>query len=85
MNYIIRAINLVVLLFTILIILKVFLSYFMDPYHPVRLWIDRIVNPLLRPIQKLIPPIGGLDISPIILLVIIQLLGGLLKSILAFL
>jgi len=82
-NYIIRAINLIVLLFTILIILKVFLSYFIDPYHPVRLWIDRIVNPMLRPIQRLIPPIGGLDISPIILLIIVQLIGGLLKSILA--
>jgi YggT family protein len=82
-NYIIRAINLIVLLFTILIILKVFLSYFIDPYHPVRVWIDRIVNPMLRPIQRLIPPIGGLDISPIILLIIIQIIGGLLKSILA--
>ncbi|MGB0908287.1 MAG: YggT family protein [Maricaulaceae bacterium] len=30
--------------------------------------VNRIVNPLLRPIQKIIPSFGGLDFSPIILL-----------------
>ncbi|NJD59165.1 MAG: YggT family protein [Anaerolineales bacterium] len=78
MIYLIRAINLIVLLLTALIIVKVFLSYFMDPYHPVRSFVDRIVNPLLRPLQRMIPPIGGLDISPIVLLIIIQVLGNIL-------
>jgi YggT family protein len=83
MVYLIRAINFFFLLLTFLIIIKVFLSYFMDPYHPVRLWFDRVINPMLRPIQRIIPPIGGLDISPIVLILVIQLLGRLLTSLLS--
>jgi YggT family protein len=83
MVYLINVINFFVSLITFLIIIKVFLSYFMDPYHPVRLWFDRVINPMLRPIQKIIPPIGGLDISPIILILVVQLLGRLLTSLLS--
>lgn len=36
--------------------------------------LERVVDPLLAPIRRFIPPIGGLDISPIIFLL---LLGGL--------
>ena len=36
--------------------------------------LERIVDPLLAPVRRFIPPIGGLDISPIIFLL---LLGGL--------
>jgi YggT family protein len=62
----------------ILIIAKVFLSYFMNPYHPVRKFIDRIVNPVLAPIQKIVPLVGNIDFSPIILLLLIQLVEYLL-------
>ncbi len=78
---IIKAINFLVLIFTLLIILKVLLAYFVAPYQPVRMFIDRIVDPLLRPIQRIIPPLGGLDISPLVLLIIVQILGRLIISI----
>ena len=76
-------VNFIVLVISLLVIGKILLSYFVAPYQPVRLFIDRIVDPLLRPIQRIIPPIGGLDISPIILLIIVQLLGRIVVSILA--
>jgi YggT family protein len=66
-----------------MIIAKVVLSYFMDPYQPVRLFIDRIVDPMLRPIQRIIPPVGGLDLSPLVLLVIVEILGRLIVSMLS--
>jgi YggT family protein len=78
-----RIVNLLVQLITLLVIIKVFLSYFMAPYHPVRLFIDRIVEPMLRPIRRIIPPIGMMDISPLILIVLIQIVGRLIISILA--
>ena len=34
--------------------------------------LDAITRPILRPVQQIIPPIGGVDISPIIVLLIIQ-------------
>ena len=35
-------------------------------------FLDAVTRPLLRPVQRLIPPLGGVDISPIIVLLIIQ-------------
>jgi YggT family protein len=82
-GYIFMVINIIVYAITILVIAKVFLSYFMDPYHPVRLWIDRLVEPMLRPLRRVIPPIGMLDISPIILIFLVQILGRIIISILS--
>ena len=80
--YIANIINYIVQLITIVVIIKVFLSYFMSPYHPVRMTIDRIVNPMLNPIQRIIPPIGMLDLSPIILIVLVQILGRVIINLL---
>jgi len=82
MVYVIRIINILVELITILVIVKVFLSYFMSPYHPVRLWIDRIVEPMLIPIRRIIPMIGMIDISPLILIILVQILGRIIITLL---
>ena len=33
--------------------------------------LDRVTGPILRPFQRIIPPLGGVDISPIVVLLII--------------
>ncbi len=48
-----------------LVIISVILSYFMDPFHPLRRGIDNIVEPMLNPIRRVVPPMGGFDFSPI--------------------
>ena len=35
-------------------------------------FLDAVTRPILRPVQRIIPPIGGVDISPIIVLLVIQ-------------
>jgi YggT family protein len=35
---------------------------------------DALAKPLLRPVQKAIPPIGGVDITPVFVLIFLQLL-----------
>jgi YggT family protein len=40
-------------------------------YEVVRI-LDAITRPVLRPFQRIIPPLGGVDISPIIVILIIQ-------------
>lgn len=35
-------------------------------------FLDAVTRPVLRPFQKIIPPLGGVDISPIIVILIIQ-------------
>lgn len=51
-----------------IVIASSLLSFFMSPYHPVREALDRIVAPLLNPIRNIMPPAGGLDFSPLILI-----------------
>jgi YggT family protein len=31
-----------------------------------------IVNPILRPVRRIVPPIGGLDLSALLVLLLIQ-------------
>jgi YggT family protein len=35
-------------------------------------FLDAVTRPLLAPVQRIIPPLGGVDISPIIVLLVIQ-------------
>ena len=78
----VNIINFIVQALILLIIADVILSYFMSPYHPIRSAVDRIVQPMLSPIQRFIRPIQGIDFSPLVLLLIIQLLGSLLVNVL---
>lgn len=59
------------------ILLRVILSWFM-PYgmhqNPAGNLLASLTEPLMRPARRLIPAIGGLDLSPIIVLVGLQLL-----------
>jgi YggT family protein len=75
-------ISLVVNILTVLVILHVLLSYFLAPYHPLREVVDRIVDPLLAPIRRYVAPVGGLDLSSLILVLLMQLIGSLLANLL---
>ncbi|HLA08154.1 MAG TPA: YggT family protein [Anaerolineales bacterium] len=56
----------------LLVFVSVILSYFMDPYHPIRRGIDNIVEPMLTPIRRIVPLVGMLDFSPLVLILLIQ-------------
>ena len=79
----IQLINLLAQLVTILVVIQVFLSYFMDPYHPVRQSLDRLVEPLLFPIRRILPQTGALDFSPFVLIILVQILARILVGFLA--
>jgi YggT family protein len=80
--FIIRLINILAQVLVLLIIVKVVLSYFMSPYHPVRQTIDRVVEPMLAPIRRVLPPLGMIDFSPLVLLLLIQVLRSVLVNLL---
>ena len=66
----------------LLVIVQVALSYFMSPFHPVRRMIDRIVEPMLAPIRKVVPLVGMFDFSPLILIILVQVLTTFLINLL---
>jgi YggT family protein len=63
-----------------IVIANALLSYFVSPYHPVRQALDRIVEPLLSPIRRVVPPAGMIDFSPLILIIAIEVLSRILFS-----
>jgi YggT family protein len=77
-NLIILFIRALSQLLVVLVIVSVILSYVMDPYHPVRRSIDSVVEPMLAPIRRIVPLVGMLDFSPIILIILIQILSNLI-------
>jgi YggT family protein len=67
-------------LYILIVIASVILSYVMDPYHPVRQGVDNLVRPLLDLIRKVVPPVGALDFSPLVLIVLVQVVSSLLTK-----
>lgn len=82
-SILVRIINILAQFLILLVIVKVILSYFMDPYHPVRQTIDNLVEPFLAPIRRVVPLIGMFDFSPLILIILVQILSSVLISFLS--
>jgi YggT family protein len=85
-----REMNLIIYLFsllkealTLLVVIHVILSYVLDYYHPVRRWVDSVIEPMLMPIRRVVPLVGMLDFSPIILIVLIRIVFNLIMNILS--
>lgn len=66
-----------VLLFWILII-RALLSWFNQGYNPVVMVMEQLTEPLMAPIRRIIPPIGGLDLSVMVVLIGMNFLNLLL-------
>lgn len=66
--------NLAINLFIFTILVEVVLSW-VNPglYNPATALVYRLNEPLIRPVRRLIPPLGGLDLSPLVVLIALQL------------
>lgn len=80
----IRIISFAANLLILLVILNIVLSYFMDPYHPLRQFVERIVGPLINPIRRVVPLVGMFDFSPLILILLISALQSALVNLLFY-
>lgn len=78
MNLLIQIISFISQALILLVIISVILSYVMDRYHPVRRWVDSVVEPMLMPIRRVVPLVGMLDFSPLVLILLIQLISNLI-------
>jgi YggT family protein len=45
-------------------------------------FLDRVTEPLLRPIRRFLPDLGGIDLSPMVLILVIIMIQRLLPSLL---
>lgn len=55
------------------VIVQAILSW-VNPYSQFAPLLDSVTKPILRPIRKFLPPIGGFDLSPLVVFILAQLL-----------
>lgn len=82
MGFVIELIGLLSRGLTLIIFADIIVSYFLNPYHPVRKALDSIVQPMLAPIRRFMPPTGMFDLSPLVLMFVIWLVERVLISLL---
>jgi YggT family protein len=75
-------INTIAQIFVWIVIASALLSFFLPPGHSVREALDRIVDPFLNPIRRMMPATGALDFSPLVLILLIQLIAFILVKLL---
>jgi len=79
----IQLIDLLLSIYIWIIIARAIISWITPyPYHPLVRFLYKVTDPVLAPIRKIIPPIGGIDISPVIVIFIIFIIQNLLHRLL---
>ncbi len=82
MNLLITTLLTFIQIYNVLLIIRVLLTWF-----PTISWYDQpfaalsqITDPYLNLFRSIIPPLGGMDFSPLLALLVLQLLGSVLAS-----
>lgn len=65
-------------LYSLIVLAAVIISWVhLDPRHPLVAFLHALTEPALAPIRRVLPAMGGIDFSPMVLLIGLQLLKGL--------
>ncbi|MBA7478524.1 hypothetical protein ES703_03106 [subsurface metagenome] len=66
----------------IIIFVRAILSWFaISPYSPIVVFLDRITEPILAPLRRIIPRLGMVDITPMVAIIILFLIASLIDII----
>ena len=68
-------------IYTFVLLIRILITWIpnLDPHHPIVQLLFQVTDPVLEPARKLIPPIGMIDISPIVVFIALGILQDLLK------
>jgi YggT family protein len=75
-----RFLNWIIYGFIALLIIEVVFSW-INPHAPLAPFIHALNDPLLRPLRRVIPPIGGIDLTVLVALILLQVLQSVLGRI----
>ena len=65
-------------LYSLVVVAAVVISWLQLPAsNPIAQIIDTLTEPALKPIRRVLPPVSGIDFSPMVLLLGLQILKGL--------
>lgn len=62
-----------------LLIIYCIMSWFVPPDFPIRRWLDGLMDQMLNPIRSIMPSFGMFDLSPIVLMLILQFIQRLIR------
>jgi YggT family protein len=79
--FLVSLINLIAQAVTLLMLAYAVLSWVAKPWNQVRMFVDRISEPLLAPIRRVVPLVGMVDISPLVLILLVQLIARILVTV----
>lgn len=73
----------IIQLYSFLIILWCLLSWFPNIRWYDQPWktLDRIIAPVIAPFRKILPPINGIDLSPMIATLVLQVAAGFVRNV----
>jgi YggT family protein len=72
-------------LYLFVLLARVLISWVrVDPYHPAVQVLFQLTEPVLKPIRDVLPSGSGLDFSPVVAMLLVQLVTELLASTLTF-
>lgn len=73
-----RILATILMLYWWVMLARVLMSWFNpNPYNPIVDAIYRLTEPVLSPIRRLLPPMGGFDLSPLVVFFILMFLQRL--------
>ncbi len=76
--------GLIIYLYSFVILARVLMSWVqVDPNSPLARTLIDLTEPVLAPIRNLLPPTAGLDFSPIIAIVLLQIIGRMIEMVFA--
>ncbi|RYV01191.1 hypothetical protein SOPP22_16685 [Shewanella sp. OPT22] len=67
-----------------MLLLRAILSWFNQGYNPFVMMLGQLTEPLLTPIRKILPPMGGLDLSVMVVIILLNFLNILLAQYIPF-
>jgi YggT family protein len=75
-----RLINVIFTIYSVAFILRALLPWFrVSYYHPVMRFLVQITEPLLGPLRRYIRPVGGIDFTPMVALLLLWFVEQLLQ------
>ncbi|MBE9471711.1 MAG: YggT family protein [Chloroflexi bacterium] len=76
-----RFVNIVFTLYSLAFIARALLPWFrISYYHPAMQFLIRVTEPVLVPLRRYIPPVGGVDFTPMVALLILWFVEQLLQT-----
>ena len=69
-------------LYTFVLLARILVGWIpnIDPYHPIVQLLFQVTEPVLDPARRIIPPLGMIDISPIVVFIALGILQDVLRQ-----